>query len=109
MLPYRGLKSQYIPLLYDPFMSYREIREIYAIHPFDVGKKGRTSKAMIIPAGIVKEFHIDKDTILILRPYQNKKLTIETIKGSERLNQENMVPVDKSFQASGQQVSGEIQ
>jgi hypothetical protein len=90
-------------------MSYRGIREIYAIHPFDFGKKERASKAMIIPAGIVKEFHIDKNTVLILRPHQNGTFTIETIKGSERFDQKNMIPVDKSFQASGQQVSAEIQ
>ena len=68
-------------------MSYRERREIYAIHPFDFGKKERASKAMIIPAGIVKEFHIDKNTILILRPYQNGKLNIEMIRGSEQFDQ----------------------
>lgn len=86
-------------------MSYKKI---YAIQAYDVGQKGRTSKAMIIPAGIVKEFHIDKDTILILRPYQNRKLTIETIKGNEHFDQEETIPVDKGFQASGQQISGEI-
>src|SRR5215204_5291701 len=83
-------------------------KKIYAIQPYQVGQKERQSIAMVIPAGIVKEFHIDKNTILILRPYQNGKLTIDTIRESEKFDQKDMIPVDKSFQASDQQVSGEI-
>ena len=84
-------------------------KEIYVIRPYKVGQKERPSTAMIIPSGIVKEFHIDKNTVLILRPHQNGTLTIETIRGSEQFYQKSMIPVEKSFQASGQQVSGEIQ
>jgi hypothetical protein len=83
-------------------------KEIFVIQPYKVGQKERPSTAMIIPAGIVKEFHIDKNTILILRPHQNGTLTIETIRGSEQFDQKNIIPVEKSFQASGQQVLGEI-
>jgi hypothetical protein len=79
-------------------------KTIYAIQPYQVGQKERRSIAMVIPAGIVKEFHIDKNSILILRPYQDGKLTIETIRGSELFDQKDMIPVDKSFQASDQQV-----
>jgi antitoxin component of MazEF toxin-antitoxin module len=86
-------------------MSYKKI---YAIQPYEVGQKGRTSKAMIIPAGIVKELHIDKNTILILRSYQNGILTIETIKGSEQLDQKSLIPVEKSIAASTQQESTSI-
>jgi hypothetical protein len=84
-------------------------KTIYAIQPYQVGQKERQSIAMIIPSGIVKEFHIDKNTVLILRPHQNGTLTIETIRGTEQFDQKSKIPVDKSFQASGQQVSGEIQ
>ena len=59
---------------------------------------------MIIPAGIVKEFNIDKNTILILRPYQNGKLTIETITNKEEIDQKEKIPPDKSFKAYGQQI-----
>jgi hypothetical protein len=86
-------------------MSYKKI---YAIQPYRIGQKERQSTAIIIPAGIVKEFHIDKDTILILRPYQNGILTIKTIRESEQFSQKVMIPVEKSFQAASQQVSGEI-
>jgi len=79
-------------------------KTIYAIQPYHVGQKGRTSTAMIIPSPIVKEFNINKNTILILRTYQNGKLMIETMRGREQLEKKDMLPVDKGFQASGQQV-----
>ena len=78
-------------------------KKVYAVQPYQVGQKERKSTAVIIPAGIVKEFNIDKNTILILKPYQNGKLTIETIKGSEQFDQKSMMPVEKSIAASNQQ------
>ncbi|HET9807172.1 MAG TPA: hypothetical protein VFP49_09710 [Nitrososphaeraceae archaeon] len=87
-------------------MSYKKI---YAIQPYRIGQKERQSTAIIIPASIVKEFHIDKNTILILRPYRNGKLTIETIRGEiEQFDQKDMIPVEKSIAASTQQVSTSI-
>ena len=83
-------------------------KKIYAIQPYEVGQKERKSTAMIIPSGIVKEFNIDKNTVLILRPHQNGTLTIETIRGSEQFDQKSMIPVEKSIAASNQQASTSI-
>lgn len=84
------------------------IKNVYVIQPYHVGQKDRKSTAVIIPADIVKEFNINKNTILILRRDKNRTITIETITESEKIDQKDMISVDKSFQASGQQVSGEI-
>jgi antitoxin component of MazEF toxin-antitoxin module len=79
-------------------------KRIFAIQPYKVGSKIGNSLAVVIPSKIVKEQHIDTSTILLARCDSNEKIVLEKI----ALLNEKMIPADKSFHASTQQVSGEV-
>ncbi|MFI5405335.1 MAG: hypothetical protein ACHQ1D_02350 [Nitrososphaerales archaeon] len=58
------------------------MKNIYALQPYQVGSKNAKSLAIVIPAKVVKKFHIDTSTIFTLEGDDNtKKVTLQTICG----------------------------
>ena len=58
------------------------MKNIYALQPYQVGSKNAKSLAIVIPAKIVRKFHIDTSTIFTLEGDDNtKKITLQTICG----------------------------
>jgi hypothetical protein len=80
------------------------IEKVFSIQPYKVGTRNGKSLALIIPAKIVKEQKINTSTVFLIKP-EEKRIILERINLSEEIS----IPANKSFQASGQQVSGEIQ
>ena len=80
------------------------IEKVFSIQPYRVGTRNGKSLALIIPAKIVKEQKINTSTVFLIKP-EEKRIILERI----NLSEETSIPANKSFQASGQQVSGEIQ
>ena len=69
-------------------------------------------KLITIPVKIVKKCEINTNTLFILRSENKKKLILHKISNiGDEIDFENktMIPADKSFQASVQQASEEVQ
>jgi hypothetical protein len=79
-------------------------KSTFVIQPYRVGSKMGRSLAVVIPSKIVKEQQIDTSTIFVARSDCNEKIILEKI----ALLNEKAIPAAKSFQASIQQVSGEV-
>ena len=79
-------------------------KSIFVIQPYRVGSKMGNSLAVVIPSKIVKEQQIDTSTIFVAHSDCNEKIILEKI----TLLNEKVIPVAKSFEASTQQVSGEV-
>jgi hypothetical protein len=57
-------------------------KSVFAIQPFLMGggQKNHKSLAVVIPAAVVREFNLSRDTILALRIDQgSKKMTLEPL------------------------------
>jgi hypothetical protein len=49
------------------------MKSLYALQPYQVGSKDRKSLAVIIPAKVAKQYHIDKSTVFTLQIDDDKK------------------------------------
>jgi antitoxin component of MazEF toxin-antitoxin module len=83
------------------------MKNLYVVQPYRVGAVTGKSLAMIIPSEVAKEYKIDEFTILILCVDAKKeKIIMQAIVRTEIFDKkEKMIPADKSFEASNQQVS----
>ena len=79
-------------------------KKIFSTSPYKVGTKRSTSLALVIPAQIVREQKIDPSTIFIVKTETNR-IILEQI----NFPQQKIITADKSFQASGQQLSETVQ
>jgi hypothetical protein len=75
-------------------------KKIFSTSPYKVGTSGSNSLALVIPAQIVREQKIDTATIFLVKQ-EDKRIILEKINFSD----EKIMPADKGFQSSGQQVS----
>ena len=78
-------------------------KKLFSTSPYRVGASTSNSLALVIPAQIVKDQKIDTSTIFIVKP-EEKRIILEKVNFSE----EKLIPAEESFEASGQQVSGEV-
>ena len=79
------------------------IKRVYSTSPYRGGSTGSNTMIMVIPAPIVKDQKIDPSSIFLVKSEANR-IIIEKVNFSEV----KTIPDGKSFQASGQQVSGGI-
>lgn len=81
------------------------MKEVYVIQPYLVGSKHAKSLAVIIPAQVAKQYNISTETAFALRTKSHtRQITLQILE--EMMEScENMMPADKSFEASSQQAS----
>jgi hypothetical protein len=75
----------------------------YVVQPYEVGAKYRKSLAIVIPAKVAKENHINKHTVFALWIDQNSQGIM--LQNLDPMIEANVKPVGESFQASNQQAS----
>lgn len=82
------------------------VKNLYVVQPYEVGTKERKSLAIIIPAKITREYHIDTSTILALGvDEKTKRITLREVYTKDEDGEKKMAPAYVSFQASSKQVS----
>lgn len=82
---------------------YMVYKGTYVVQPYEVGSKPKKSLAIVIPAKVAKENHIDKSSIFALSINQDTKgIMLQNLDG---IIEEKIRPAGKSFQASNQQAS----
>ncbi|HEY7078151.1 MAG TPA: hypothetical protein VH500_00520 [Nitrososphaeraceae archaeon] len=80
------------------------MKSVYVIQPYAVGSKTSKSLAIIIPAEVKKEFHIDISTPFVLYPDKATKIvTLQNMK--EIIHTRNMMYAGQSLAASNQHTS----
>jgi antitoxin component of MazEF toxin-antitoxin module len=82
-------------------------KNVYVLQPYEVGTKQHKSLAIIIPARLVKEYNVNKATILALSVNRkDKRITLQKV----NIADENMtIPASESVEASRKQVSFRVQ
>ena len=78
------------------------IKRVFSTSPYRAGAAGSNTMVIVIPAPIVKYQQIDTSTIFLVKSEENK-IILEKVSFSK----EKAIPAE-SFEASGQQVPGEI-
>ena len=86
-------------------------KNVYVVQPYEVGTMDRKSLAIIIPAKITREHHINTSTIFALGvDEKTTRITLrEVCTKDEDEEKEKMTPAYESFQASSKQVSTRAQ
>lgn len=80
-------------------------KSIYAIQPYQVGRKDKKSLAIIIPAKIARECNVNPSTIFAVQVNkQNMTITMQTVRARY---ENNTMPAEESSKASRRQASEE--
>jgi hypothetical protein len=82
-------------------------RLVYATQPYLVGSKDRKSLAIIIPARIAKDYHLDTSTIFAVRAdRKTNRIIMYTVHGQSKDNMTDVM--EASFREKPNGVAGRI-
>lgn len=71
------------------------MKSLYALQPYHVGSRDRKSLAVIIPAKVVKQCHVDPSTIFTLKVDDDKQLMILQIMSTKQSQSSSTMEVSK--------------